>query len=55
MGEPETGDYQIRPDQARKFRCGAVKVRPEGQVMINYVELLKLLDKDGSWLVLGAF
>ena len=40
MGEPETGDYQIRPDQARKFRCGAVKVRHERKVIIKYVVLV---------------
>ena len=24
--EQELGDYQIRPDQDRKFKCGIVKV-----------------------------
>ena len=24
--EPECGDYQIRPDPDRKFKCGIVKV-----------------------------
>ena len=24
--EPEFGDYQIRPDPDRKFKCGVVKV-----------------------------
>ena len=24
--EPEFGDFQIRPDQDRKFKCGIVKV-----------------------------
>jgi len=23
--EPEFGDFQIRPDQDRKFKCGIVK------------------------------